>query len=235
MTAMIRRNLCLGAVLALALSLSLLTACADTPAAGDIITFGRYEQDNDPSDGPEPIEWIVLAVDETAGRALVLSRHGLDALPYNTEQTDASWETCTLRAWLNGEFLTGAFTGEEQAAVLETAVDNSAGQDPWKRDGADTLDRVFLLSWPESRMYFAAKEDALCAPTDHAAAQGAYLSKTVSVGGRAAGVWWFRTPAAGDQSAFGVPDNADWGYNGVSTAFVCVRPALWLDLNAGIF
>ena len=25
-----------------------------------VVTFGHYEQDNDPDNGPEPIEWIVL-------------------------------------------------------------------------------------------------------------------------------------------------------------------------------
>ena len=29
-------------------------------APGDIVTFGAYEQDNDASNGKEPIEWIVL-------------------------------------------------------------------------------------------------------------------------------------------------------------------------------
>ena len=33
-------------------------------SAGDIITFGSYEQDNDTSNGAEPIEWRVLDVQE---------------------------------------------------------------------------------------------------------------------------------------------------------------------------
>ena len=38
---------------------------------GDTVVFGSYEQDNDKSNGTEPIEWIVL--DEKGGRYLLLS------------------------------------------------------------------------------------------------------------------------------------------------------------------
>ena len=30
---------------------------------GDIVVFGSYEQDNNPTNGQEPIEWIILADD----------------------------------------------------------------------------------------------------------------------------------------------------------------------------
>ena len=47
---------------------------------GNIVAFGRYEQDNDLTNGPEPIEWIVLdVVDGEKTKALLLSKYGLDA------------------------------------------------------------------------------------------------------------------------------------------------------------
>ncbi|MBP3696995.1 MAG: hypothetical protein J6J45_05560, partial [Clostridia bacterium] len=66
---------------------------------GDYITFGSYEQDNDLSNGKEPIEWLVL--DKQDGKVLVISKYALDAKPYNDEYVDVTWETCTLRSWLN--------------------------------------------------------------------------------------------------------------------------------------
>ena len=48
----------------------------------NIVTFGHYEQDNDLSNGPEEIEWIVLDFDEKDHKALLISRYGLDAKPY---------------------------------------------------------------------------------------------------------------------------------------------------------
>ena len=36
----------------------------------ETVRFGRYDQDNDPENGPEPIEWIVL--EEKDGKRLCL-------------------------------------------------------------------------------------------------------------------------------------------------------------------
>ena len=92
--------------------------------AGSIVTLGRYEQDHNAGNGPEPIEWIILDMQE--GRALLLSRYALDTMPYNTESADVTWETCSLRAWLNDEFLNNTFTDEERAAILLSDLDNSS-------------------------------------------------------------------------------------------------------------
>ena len=34
-------------------------------SAGNIVTLGRYEQDNNAGNGPEPIEWIILDMSDT--------------------------------------------------------------------------------------------------------------------------------------------------------------------------
>ncbi|MBR5702019.1 MAG: hypothetical protein IKX47_06090, partial [Oscillospiraceae bacterium] len=73
---------------------------------GKYFTLGRYEQDNKRENGPEPIQWMVLARD--GDRVLVISRYVLDCVRYDEEYRRVTWETCTLRAWLNGEFLNSA-------------------------------------------------------------------------------------------------------------------------------
>ena len=60
-----------------------LTGAGSDIAAGDIVTFGRYEQDNDLSDGQEPIEWIVL--DQGDNAVALISRYGLDARQYHND------------------------------------------------------------------------------------------------------------------------------------------------------
>ena len=52
-----------------------------TAETGDSIFLGAYEQDNDPANGKEPIEWIVLA--EKEGRLLLLSRYALDCVSFS--------------------------------------------------------------------------------------------------------------------------------------------------------
>ena len=70
---------------------------------GDYVNFGTYEQDNNTSNGKEEVEWLVLEVKD--GKALIISKYALDCKPYNTGLTGATWETCTLRKWLNNNFI----------------------------------------------------------------------------------------------------------------------------------
>ena len=71
-----------------------------------VITFGKYEQDNNVGNGREDIEWLVLDVKDN--KALIISKYGLDCQPYNASQAEVTWENCTLRKWLNDNFLSKA-------------------------------------------------------------------------------------------------------------------------------
>ena len=151
-----KKHFAIAILLILVFAVSICAVLAETPITqsfdtiGGIVTFGRYEQDGNEENGPEEIEWVVLDVQD--GKALLLSKYGLEAKPYNTEYTDVTWETCTLRAWLNSDFLNKAFSTEEQSAILTTTVDNSSSQgynDLISIDGNNTQDKIFLLSYAE--------------------------------------------------------------------------------------
>lgn len=240
-----KKQLLVLLVLAMLLPVFGATAYA-APAVGDTVTYGRYEQDNDPGNGPEPIEWTVLDVQD--GRALLLSRYALDAKPYHEAKEDDTWESygvvywdsCSLRAWLNGEFLETAFSSEEQAAILTTEVDNGEGQsaDGWPaRAGADTEDRIFLLSYHEAlELYFPDIEARRRAPTAYAEANGAYASDVFQADGRDTGFWWLRSPVNGEDYRAGAITNvgAPAGIPPWALAQdVGVCPALWLQLEEG--
>ena len=119
---------------------------------GKYFTLGRYEQDNKPGNGPEPIQWMVLARD--GDRVLVISRYILDCVRYDEEYRRVTWETCTLRAWLNGEFLDSAFDADEQLLIPTTHVTADPNPDFAVDPGEDTEDKLFLLSIPEAEAYF---------------------------------------------------------------------------------
>ena len=110
-------------------------------AIGSYVIFGAYEQDNNLANGNEEIEWLVLARENN--RLLIISRNALDSKPYNTEDVSVTWETCTLRTWLNQDFYNTAFSSEEQEMIPTVTVkaekNNIYGPDP----GNDTQDRVF--------------------------------------------------------------------------------------------
>ena len=199
------------------------------------MTFGRYNQDDNPENGLEPITWIIL--DEQDGKRLLFSKDLLEQKRFNEtyETNGAPWEVCTLRAWLNDEFLNTAFTEEERAAIQLTHVDNSKEQDnPAFRNtnsGNDTDDYIFLISYKECVTYLPSIPDRRSAPTDHAIAQGAIADRTYKVDGRGCGFWWLRSvgPHPWRASMSYAPGTMRYTY--FTRDFVGVRPMMWVDMS----
>ena len=199
---------------------------------GSVIKFGKYEQDNDESNGPEDIEWRVLDIKD--GKMLVISKYALDCQPYNTELTDVTWETCTLRNWLNNTFCSGTFTEDERALIADSTVyaqtDPQYNTDP----GNDTTDKIFLLNITEANEYFRSDSARMCVPTAYAVANGAYTSDTYEKGGEATCWWWFRSPGPFQNDAAIVLSDGSVNYygNSVNDGHSAVRPALWINLKS---
>ena len=200
---------------------------------GDTYTFGAYEQDNSTSNGKEAIEWTVL--DKDGMSLLLISKQALDCQQYNTSYTDVTWESCSLRKWMNGTFLNKAFNAEEQAQIQNTTVSADKNPEYNTNPGNATTDKVFLLSINEVEKYFNSDEARKCAPTAYAKAQGAYTRdsyKTAS--GAATCCWWLRSPGVTQISAATVSLDGSVYYYGSSVDSVgyAVRPALWINLDS---
>ena len=186
-------------------------------AVGNYVTFGTYPQTKAGNDAT-PIEWLVLARD--GDKALLISRYGLDVQPYNKDYTSVTWETCTLRTWLNSTFYNKAFSSAEQAAILTTDVDNSKSQcySIWTTSGGNnTQDKVFLLSYAEANKYFGV---------------GKGSSKKT-----AAGVRWLRSPSYSQSNAAYVyiVGSIYFYSRNVDSDSEAVRSALWVDIESTIF
>lgn len=209
---------------------------------GNYVTFGTYPQTKAGKDAT-PIEWLVLARD--GDKALLISRYGLDAQPYNKDHTSVTWETCTLRTWLNGTFYNKAFSSAEQAAILTTNVDNSKNQcySGWSTSsGNNTQDKVFLLSYAEANKYFGVTYDnssntkSRVAPTAYAIAQGAWTSSSnKTTDSTYDGWWWLRSPGTYQDYAAIVYFVGSLDFNYVDSDSGSVRPALWVNLESKIF
>ena len=193
---------------------------------GEYITFGKYEQDNNLSNGKEDIEWLVLA--KEGDKALVISKYALDCKPYNREMEDITWENCTLREWLNDEFVNSAFSSSEQAKISTVTVSAEKHPEYDIYPGNDTSDKVFLLSVNEVNKYFASNSERECQPTAYAAANGVYVYRE---NGKC--YWWLRTPgsAQNDVSAVGVSGHVSHGDAYMNDDDGSVRPAMWIELK----
>lgn len=207
-------------------------------AVGNYVSFGTYPQTKAGNDAT-PIEWLVLARD--GNKALLISRYGLDAQPYNKDHTSVTWETCTLRTWLNGMFYNKAFSSAEQAAILTTNVDNSKSQcySGWNTSGGNnTQDKVFLLSYAEASKYFgvtynSSNTKSRVAPTAYAIAQGAGKNSSYKTAdGIDAGGWWLRSPGYSQRRAVCVYSDGSFCSIVVYSDSVAVRPALWVNIEA---
>lgn len=230
--------------------LVLMTACslAEEPEkafhadVGSIVTFGCYEQDGNPDNGPERIEWIVLDVRED--KCLLLSRYCLDTKPYHTRNKNITWKDSALRKWLNGDFLKDAFVDTEQELISVTAVDNGKkqGYQKWKKTkgGKDTKDRIFLLSCAEASRYLgvafgggALNTAAQAEPTAYAVQKGAYCERVHDSESpdTAYAWWWLRSPGYVQTAAAGVGGHGTFLDSGSTWEEACVRPALWVKVN----
>jgi len=192
---------------------------------GDYVFFGTYEQDNNTSNGKEYIVWLVLEVKD--GKALVISKYALDCKPYNTSDTAVTWESCTLRKWLNNDFINAAFSTDEKAMIPTVTVSADKNPEYSTVTGNETQDQVFLLSINEANKYFNSNSARQCKPTDYAVTNGAYVNDYNGFCW-----WWLRSPGYSQNRAAivyigGVYDSDTNANNGV----IAVRPALWIVLN----
>ena len=194
-------------------------------SVGNVVTYGRYEQDNNSANGKEPIRWRVLQ--REGDKALLIAEQNLDSQRYNTSFTSVTWETCSLRPWLNGTFLNAAFTVEEQKGILTSTLKNDDNP-KYKTDGGNpTQDKVFLLSIAEAETLFRSDADRVAKNTAYAKAQGAYDSS-------GAVWWWLRSPGDDRYNAAHVFTDGSVSRLGsnVNYARNAVRPAFWLHLTS---
>lgn len=186
---------------------------------GSEIEFGQYAQDD--SGTKTPIKFVVL--DETENKVLVISSKGIDALPFNNEDADVSWETSSIRSWLNNEFMTLAFTKDEENFIVKSKIKTLPNPLYPLTNSVETSDFVFLLSYDEAESYFLLPEDRIAIMTDK-------VKKAVFADKNGEGDWWLRTSGGKLNRASYVRDFGDIQAGGskVCDEAISVRPAMWL-------
>ena len=204
---------------------------------GMIIPFGSYPQNENSS--RVPIEWIVLDVRKPSLtnrlfnrdnkiEALLVSRYGLDSMPYNDDRTVVTWEDCDLRKWLNNDFIKSAFSEEEVKRIKFSELKNEDNHEYGTKGGNDTKDRIFCLSITEAKQYFSSEKDRQCRPTAYARNKGAYVNNSNSCC-----AWWLRSPRFYQYDAAHVDSVGALDLRGyyVHDGRNAVRPALWIICN----
>lgn len=153
--------------------------------------------------------WRVL--DKNGSRLLLISEKNIADKKYNETVNDVTWETCTLRKWLNNDWLSSAFSDGERAMIEETTVKNPDNPKYGTKGGNDTVDKVFLLSINEANKYFSSDSDRSIHSWWLLRSPGIYQHRAASVYG------------GGDVYTDGINVNVD-DYG--------VRPAFWINLES---
>lgn len=183
------------------------------------LTFGQYRQGEHGE--IMPIEWRVLAV--KGGSALVISEKLLNYAPYNEVLTDVTWETCSLRQWLNDTFYKTAFSAEEQDRIAEVTLFNPGNSDNHIDGGHNTKDKVFVLCLDEAVKYFPNNKARMAYITPFA------YKHHLQEYGLPISHWWLRSPGWDGFSASYVRNTLiDRNGKKVNSTEVGVRPAMWL-------
>ena len=192
---------------------------------GDIIEFGKYEQDGYFLNGKESIEWIVL--DKTEKAILVTSKYALDCRQYNVSSSDITWKDSTIRKWLNKEFLSNAFSAEEKILIRRNPVIADTKLEYNTTSGKATKDKLFLLNIDEFLKYFNTSQNKECIPTNYAKSNGAYVASNNACW------WWLRSPGDVQSSATFINSIGEIKNRGIYVGNVqlCVRPAMWISIK----
>ena len=159
------------------------------------------------------IEWITL--EKNGDITLLLSKDIIEKSPYKSDFASTTWETCTLRTYLNATWYEDTFSDEEKAKIQTTNVVNINNAEYNTSGGNTTKDKVFLLSIDEADQYFSRDQNRV------AECYGIVDS------------WWLRSPGNNDRSAAYVGRNG-FIYNygeSVSNESIGIRPALWVNLE----
>jgi len=106
------------------------------PKIGETIQFSNYN-------------WQVLDIKD--GQALLISKLVLEERAYHEKDEPITWENCTLRRYLNGEFYNKL---SDKNKIAKHTISNKNNQWYGTDGGNDTTDHIFLLSLEELVQYF---------------------------------------------------------------------------------
>lgn len=223
--------------------------CEDGVTTWDTVYFGSYYQSKS-KETMEPIRWRVLSVD--GDDAFLFADKNLEFKKYNENEehtydyTDAVWETCTLRKWLNEDFYNMAFNNDEKNVIMETMVVNEDNPKFGTEGGNNTKDKLYLLSIAEvsnAAYGFDAEFNYVSKTreaknTDYAIFNAKYSTIDNKPGVNSS--WWLRSPGENSIDAAyvdcdGAGSNSGYYVNsgyGRDYRIFAVRPALHINLSS---
>lgn len=149
----------------------------------------------------EPVKWKVLEVSDDD--IFVMAEQTLDCQKYDSSKySSVTWETSTLRKWLNEQFIGQAFSAKEQKLIKQTNVTNPRNSVYSIDGGKNTTDQIYILSEEEvknTKYGFCQITNEFSqtrnpAASDYSYSKGTHYSEFAADSREKGSYWWIRTP-----------------------------------------
>ena len=147
--------------------------------------------------------------------ALVISDEPICQKQYHDKRKDVTWENCTLRAWLNGEYYDKTFSDAEKGAIIECKIHTPDNTVWTTKGGNDNRDKIWLPSIGEAKKYMKRKSDRFTCNW-----------------------WWLRTPGCFSYCAAYVLETGSIilpGYYVNDEEYMFIRLAFKINLKSEFF
>ncbi|MCR5202518.1 MAG: DUF6273 domain-containing protein [Lachnospiraceae bacterium] len=166
---------------------------------GNTFYFGKYW-------------WKVLYKQD--GNILIISDKVIKCVPFNKKKKNVYWSTCTLRKYLNSNFINNSFSKDEMSMINTTTLNTKSGRRTIK-----TKDKVFCLSKDEVNSYIKSDNDKIVED----------LNEKVGAGG----CWWLRTQGYRQDLAMFVGNTGVVHSSGITvdSKSIGICPAMWIHTN----
>lgn len=184
---------------------------------GDEFYLGKYYWADDKS--TRPIKWIIMSI--KGAHALCVSKQLIDCLHFNEFEGDVTWETSTIREWLNNEFADVAFDTEDRKKIAGAKLKNAENRTYGTPGGNVTKDRIFLLSEDEASILPGLAIGNEVLPTPFAESRGSSQW------------WWLRSPGHVETHVAYACGNELINSSGTKPCLLArgIRPAFYLKLS----
>lgn len=181
----------------------------------DVIDGEYYKND--------PIKWRVLSVN--GDEAFLLADQNLYDYCYDrTARSDVTWETSSIRSWLNNSFYNYAFFAFEREAITSTLVKSEDNAQWCTGNGNNTNDKIYILSFDDvtNPIYgfnsgYKESETRISKLTDNSIVYDG---------------WWLRTQGSTIWSLMFVDNMGEIQMSGrYSISMKGIRPCMHIDLS----
>lgn len=157
---------------------------------GTSVLFGEYK-------------WLI--VEKEADKALLVKSEPINGYAYHNENKEITWADCSLRTYLNTDFIEETFYEKMSDRILDTNISVPGNKIYKTKGGKNTTDKIFLLNAEQAKEYREILDN---------------YSRD----------WWLISPGNSQNTAQYVSygEIMDYGYE-VSNKNIYIRPAMWIS------